>query len=46
MGDPVTTPEVLEAIREFQQRERRFGGLMVPEEVPEEMLSSYADARK
>jgi undecaprenyl diphosphate synthase len=37
---------LLEAIHEFQQRERRFGGLTVNEEVPAEMLSSYADAHK
>jgi undecaprenyl diphosphate synthase len=37
---------LLEAIREFQQRERRFGGLTVHEEVPADLLSSYADARK
>ena len=36
---------LLEAIRDFQQRERRFGGLTVHEEVPAEMLS-LADAHK
>jgi undecaprenyl diphosphate synthase len=37
---------LLEAIHEFQRRERRFGGLTVHEEVPADMLSSYADAHK
>jgi undecaprenyl diphosphate synthase len=37
---------LLDAIRDFQQRERRFGGLTVHEEVPAELLSSYADAHK
>jgi undecaprenyl diphosphate synthase len=36
---------LLGAIKEFQQRERRFGGLTVHEEVPAEMLS-LADSRK
>jgi len=38
---------LLEAIGEFQQRERRFGGLTVHEEVPDEMLSSsFAETHK
>jgi undecaprenyl diphosphate synthase len=39
--------QLLNAIYEFQQRERRFGGLTVHEEVPEELLTTaYAHARK